>query len=154
MSEERPEGDQQEADGVRRGKWGCLAVIALVVAVVAFVVIASSGDDETITVTLNAAAETDGLGNLYVTNNDEEPWIGVKLEINETYHRQSDSFSAGKKIKIPLYEFILDDGTRFNYVATKVLKLEITACVYYEGNGDDVLCPADFAWGYSSLVWN
>ncbi len=153
MAEDQTD-EQKEADEVRRGKWGCLAVIAVGVAAVAMIVLLSSGGDDVATVTLNAAAQTDGLGNLYVTNNDAEPWIGVKLEINETYIRHSDSFSAGKEIKIPLYEFILDDGTRFNYVATKVLKLEITACVYLEGNGEDVLCPADFAWGYSGLVWN
>ena len=141
-------------DGTSRIRWGCLAGVAIAVAVVAVVVIAVNQNDDTITVALKAAAETDGRGNVYITNNDDEPWLSAKLELNGTYRHFMDSFPSNKQLKIPLHEFILDDGTRFNYQATKALELSITACVYTPGVGADILCPDDFAWGSTLLVWD
>ena len=145
---------EAQDNDTRRIRWGCLAGITIVVAVVAFIVVVATRNDDTITVNLKAASQTDGRGNIYITNNGEEPWLGVELELNGTYHQAMDSFPTGEQLKIPLYEFTLDDGTRFNYQATKVLELRITACVYVIEAGDDILCPAEFAWGTTVLVWN
>jgi hypothetical protein len=125
-----------------------------VVAVVAVIALLSSGSDDTITVTLSAASSTDGTGHIYITNKGDEPWISVEMELNGTYRYQEDSIPMGEEIKLSLYEFTLEDGTRFNYMATKVLELRIKACVYYPTAGADILCPEDFAWGTTALVWN
>ena len=104
-------------------------------------------------ITLNASAQTDAQGNIYITNNDIQDWIGVELKLNGDYIHVVDVLSAGKRIALPLREFTLDDGTRFNPVATKVLQLTISACIQVEGDGDRVLCSDGYGWGFTSLVW-
>ena len=153
--DEQGQDEEKTKEERKQTRLGCGIALALVVAAVAATVLLVGGrDGEDETVSLSASAQTDGRGYVYVTNNDMFDWSGVKLALNENYVHRLDVLSAGERIALPIAEFILDDGTRFNPATTKVLQLTITACAPVAGEGDTVLCSAGYQWGYTKLVWD
>lgn len=151
----KPGDEAQPGEGRTQTRLGCGIVTALAIAVGAVVVlIVGGGDGESETIFLSASVQIDGRGYVYIANDDTFDWSGVKLELNENYVHRRDVLSAGVRISLPLAEFILDDGTRFNFLTTKALQLTITACVPVTGDGDMTLCSAGYGWGYTNLVWD
>lgn len=130
---------------------GCVSVIALVVIVIVIAVV-SGGEDEGATITLSAQASTDGAGNVYVTNDDTFVWYDIELKVNGEFAYSLDELSARERMQIASREFVKNDGTRFNWLATKVLELAITACVP-KADVESTICGDGYAWGYTRLVW-
>lgn len=69
-------------------------------------------------------------GRLLVTNCDSFDWIVVKLLLNDQYVFKGQHLRrwvAGAQFNLPTWEFVNDQGTRFDWRSTKLLKLRIVA---------------------------
>jgi hypothetical protein len=75
---------------------------------------------------LSALVETRG-GTLEIFNGDAADWTNCRLLANGQFSTQADRIAANKIHKIPLIQFIADDGRRFQPLQQAVVKLEIRA---------------------------
>ena len=69
-------------------------------------------------------------GRLLVTNRESFDWIVVKLLLNDQYvfnGQYPRRWFAGARLSLPTWEFVNDQGTRYDWTSTKPLKLRIVA---------------------------
>ena len=78
--------------------------------------------------TLDLSADVNyRLGQFNITNNDSYGWYDVTLELNDEYTVHEDYIEPNSTYSVGALNFTKNDGTRFNPITQKALKLSISA---------------------------
>ena len=127
MVEEQP----KEAKKKKNLLIGC-GVLVVIVIILAVSIGTCLGGTTTETIDLSASVSFDG-AQFTITNNDSFDWHDVKFYLNDDYKLTYPLLSAKTTYTVGAMQFTKSDGTMFNPVTMKPLKMAIS-CKTPEGN--------------------
>ncbi len=80
---------------------------------------------------LTAEVATDRQGNLLVTNRDRYAWFSIRIVLNGRYRypRYLERLRAGYRFRIPMSDFVTDQGTPFDWRSTEPLRVRLQASI-------------------------
>lgn len=111
---------------------GCLGFLVLVIIVYFIMFSGDDGEDEKETSYINLNASVKFTGTQFIIeNNDNFDWLNVKMEVNGSLLKsgfilETNRMEAGELYTIGALQFAKKDGTRFNPVAYKPQKFDIS----------------------------
>lgn len=111
---------------------GCLGFIILVIIVYFVMFSGNDGENEKETSYIKLNASVRFIGTQFIIENDDNfDWLNVKMEVNGSLFKsgfilETNRMEAGESYTVGALQFAKKDGTRFNPVAYKPQKFDIS----------------------------